>query len=148
LFNDQIKRKGIKMMTQHKEDTTIRTVFEIINAGGMESIGEAISILINEAMRAERSSALNARPWERTEDRSGYANGFKAKSVASRLGNLNLSVPQVRGGVEFYPSALEKGIRSEKALKLAMAEMYIQGVSTRKVTLVLKKLCGLEISSS
>ncbi len=136
------------MMTQHKEDTTIRTVFEIINAGGMESIGEAISILINEAMKTERSSVLNAQPWERTEDRSGYANGFKNKSVASRLGNLNLNVPQVRGGVEFYPSALEKGIRSEKALKLAMAEMYIQGVSTRKVTSVLEKLCGLEISSS
>ncbi len=134
-------------MTQHNEDTTIRTIFEIINAGGMENIGEAISILINEAMKAERSSVLNARPWERTEDRSGYANGFKDKSVASRLGRLNLNVPQVRGGVEFYPSALEKGIRSEKALKLAMAEMYIQGVSTRKVTSVLKKLCGLEISS-
>lgn len=136
------------MMTQQKEDTTIRTVFEIINAGGMESIGEAISILINEAMKVERSSVLNAQPWERTEDRSGYANGFKDKSVASRLGNLNLNVPQVRGGVEFYPSALEKGIRSEKALKYAMAEMYIQGVSTRKVTSVLKKLCGLEISST
>jgi len=135
-------------MTQYKEDITIRTVFEIINAGGMESIGEVISILINEAMKAERSSVLNAQPWERTEVRSGYANGFKDKSVASRLGNLNLSVPQVRGGVEFYPSALEKGMRSEKALKLAMAEMYIQGVSTRKVTSVLKKLCGLEISST
>ncbi len=148
LLNDQIKLKGIEMMTQHKEDTTIRTVFEIINAGGMENIGEAISILVNEAMKAERSSVLNARPWERTEDRSGYANGFKDKSVASRLGTLKLNVPQVRGGVEFYPSALEKGIRSEKALKLAMAEMYIQGVSTRKVTSVLEKLCGLEISSS
>lgn len=135
-------------MTQHKEDTTIRTVFEIINAGGMENIGEAISILINEAMKAERSSVLNAQPWQRTALRTGYANGFKDKSIASRLGNLDLSVPQVRGGIEFYPSALEKGIRSEKALKLAMAEMYIQGVSTRKVTSVLEKLCGLEISSS
>ncbi len=65
------------MMTQHKEDTTIRTVFEIINAGGMESIGEAISILINEAMKAERSSILNAQPWQRTALRTGYANGFK-----------------------------------------------------------------------
>jgi len=54
----------------------------------------------------------------------------------------------VRGNVEFYPSALEKGIRSEKALKLAIAEMYIQGVSTRKVTSVLESLCGLEISST
>ncbi|MBT5547416.1 MAG: IS256 family transposase, partial [Desulfobacula sp.] len=120
-------------MTQHKEDTVIRTVLEIINENGLEGIGEAVSILINEAMKVERSSALNARPWERTEYRAGYANGFKNKSVASKLGKLHLNVPQVRGDVDFYPSALEKGLRSEKALKFAMAEMYIQGVSTRKV---------------
>jgi len=135
-------------MTQQQEDTTIRTVFEIINAGGMENLGEAISILINEAMKVERSSVLNALPWERTDRRTGYANGFKDKTVVSRLGKLHLNIPQVRGDVEFYPSALEKGIRSEKALTLAMAEMYVQGVSTRKVTSVLKKLCGLEISST
>jgi putative transposase len=135
-------------MTQQQEDTTIRTGFEIINAGGMENLGEAISILINEAMKAERSSVLRAQPWERTADREGHANGFKNKSVSSRLGRLHLNVPQVRGDAEFYPSALEKGIRSERALKYAMAEMYIQGVSTRKVTSVLKKLCGLEISST
>jgi transposase-like protein len=140
--------KKEKEMTQQPEDTTIRTVLEIINAGGMENLGEAISILINEAMKVERSSVLNAQPWQRTDSRTGYANGFKDKSVRSRLGKLLLNVPQVRGDVEFYPSALEKGIRSEKALKLAMAEMYIQGVSTRKVTSVLKKLCGLEISST
>jgi len=135
-------------MTQQKEDTAIRTIFEIINSDGMEGLGDAVSILINEAMKVERSSALNAHPWQRTEGRLGYANGFKNKSVVSRLGKLDLNVPQVRGDVEFYPSALEKGIRSEKALTLAMAEMYVQGVSTRKVTSVLKKLCGLEISST
>jgi len=135
-------------MTQQKEDTVIRTIFEIINSEGMEGLGDAVSILINEAMKVERSSALNAAPWQRTESRMGYANGFKNKSVVSRFGKLDLNVPQVRGDVEFYPSALEKGIRSEKALTLAMAEMYVQGVSTRKVTSVLKKLCGLEISSS
>jgi transposase-like protein len=78
----------------------------------------------------------------------GYANGFKNKSVVTKLGKLDLNIPQVRGDVQFYPSALEKGIRSEKALTLAMAEMYVQGVSTRKVTSVLEKLCGLEISST
>ena len=135
-------------MTQQKEDTVIRTIFEIINSNGLEGLGEAISILINEAMKVERASALNAQPWQRTENRTGYANGFKDKAVVSRVGKLHLNVPQVRGDVEFYPSALDKGIRSEKALTLAMAEMYVQGVSTRKVTSVLKKLCGLEISSS
>jgi len=61
---------------------------------------------------------------------------------------LALKVPQVRGPLQFYPNALEKGLRSERALKLAMAEMYINGVSTRKVNEVLKELCGLEITST
>ncbi len=61
---------------------------------------------------------------------------------------MRLSVPQVRGEVEFYPTALEKGLRSERALKTAMAEMYIHGVSTRKVRDILEKMCGLEVSST
>lgn len=79
----------------------------------MEGLGETVSILINEAMKAERSSVLHTQPWERTEHRTGQANGFKNKVVSSRLGRLHLNVPQVRGDVEFYPSALEKGIRIE-----------------------------------
>lgn len=59
-----------------------------------------------------------------------------------------MQVPQVRGGVEFYPSAPERGIRSVRALKLAIAQMYVQGVSTRKVTQIVEQLCGLEVSSS
>ncbi len=61
---------------------------------------------------------------------------------------MALQVPQVRGDIEFYPSALEKGERSERALKLAMAEMYIKGVTTRKVSGVLKKRCGLDFRSA
>ncbi len=77
-------------MTQQKEDTAIRTIFEIINSDGMEGLGEAVSILINKAMKVERASALNAHPWQPTENRTGYANGFKDKVVVSRLGNLHL----------------------------------------------------------
>ena len=135
-------------MTQLGQDTAIETVFEIINENGLDGLAEAVSILINEAMKIERSAALNARPWERTDCRQGYANGFKDRTLASRLGNLSLKVPQVRGDVEFHPSAIDKGLRSERALKIAMAEMYIQGVSTRKVTAILEKMCGLEVSST
>ncbi|MDF7809324.1 IS256 family transposase [Pontiellaceae bacterium B12219] len=78
----------------------------------------------------------------------GHANGYKPKNVRSRLGNLALQIPQVRGGIEFYPSALEKGERSERALKLSMAQMYIEGVTTRKVSSVLESMCGLSFSSS
>lgn len=115
---------------------------------GDRRLPAVLKLLLNEAMKIERTAALGARPYERSEERTGYANGFKPKTLVTRLGPLDLEVPQVRGGVEFYPSALERGVRSEKALKLAIAEMYIQGVSTRKVTQVLEQLCGLEISST
>ena len=79
--------------------------------------------------------------------RRGQANGFKPKTVQTRIGPLELRVPQTRDG-GFYPNALERGQRSERALKLAIAEMYVQGVTTRKVTAVMKELCGLEVTSS
>jgi transposase-like protein len=90
---------------------------------------------------------LNAAPYQRTEDRRTYSNGFKDKTVNSRLGKLELRVPQTRDS-EFYPSALERGERSERALKLAVAEMYVQGVSTRKVAKITAELCGLEVTST
>lgn len=135
-------------MTHAKDDSAISTALEQIIENGFEGLDTAVSILINEAMRIERSRVLEAEPWQRTETRKGYANGYKPKSVQSRVGKLALKVPQVRGPLQFYPNALEKGLRSERALKLAMAEMYINGVSTRKVNEVLKELCGLEITST
>ena len=113
---------------------------------GFEGFASAIQILMNEAMKLERETVLGAGRYERTPMRRGYANGFKPKTVETRLGSLELAVPQTRG-VEFYPSALERGTRSERALKLAVAEMYLQGVSTRKVTAVMQELCGLEVTS-
>ena len=102
--------------------------------------------LLNEAMKVERSVVLGAQPYERSDDRLRYANGYKPKTVRTRVGELELAVPQARG-VPFYPSSLERGQRSERALKLAIAEMYLQGVSTRKVTAVMEKLCGLDVTS-
>ena len=125
---------------------------ELLTKHGMERVGDAVQILINEAMHLERSAFLNAGPFERTDDRRGYANGFRAKDLKTKLGQLHLQVPRVRGVAEgeegFYPSSLERGVRSEKALKLAVAEMYVQGVSTRKVAAITKELCGLDITSS
>jgi transposase-like protein len=111
-------------------------------------MADAMRLMLNEAMRIERSQVLEAAPYQRTEKRRGYANGFKAKTVSTRLGEMALEVPQVRGDVQFYPSALERGLRSERALKCAIAEMYVQGVSTRKVTEVMRELCGLDVSST
>jgi transposase-like protein len=135
-------------MNDTTEDSPIGHAMEIIIEHGFGGMDQAMSILINEAMKIERAKILQAGAYERTPDRMGRANGYKPKQVRSRLGNLGLQIPQVRDGVEFYPSALEKGERSERALKLSMAQMYIEGVSTRKVSSVLETLCGLNFSSS
>lgn len=119
---------------------------EVINNQGTDGMGAAIQILINQAMLVERERHLNARPYERSEERNGYANGYKPKTVKTRVGELQLAVPQVRDS-DFYPACLEKGIRSERALRVAMAEMYVQGVSTRKVSAVMEEMCGFEVTS-
>jgi transposase-like protein len=98
-------------------------------------------------MQIERQKHLGAGPYERSPERHGYANGYKPKTVKTRLGDITFDVPQVREG-GFYPAALEKGLRSERALNLALAEMYVQGVSTRKVKAVIEQLCGSSVSST
>jgi transposase-like protein len=70
-----------------------------------------------------RSSALRAKPHQRSEGRLGHANGYKDKTLSTRLGRITFDVPQVRGGLEFYPSTIDKGIRSEQARKVALTEM-------------------------
>ncbi len=127
-------------------DTQLSSLAEIISEKGMDGLGSAIQMLINETMRIERDRHLHAEPYQRTESRQGYANGFKSKTLATRSGLLNLSVPQTRE-CDFYPSFLERGIRSERALMVSLAEMYIQGVSTRKVTHIIEELCGFEVTS-
>jgi len=120
---------------------------EQIAAEGMDYIPEMVRILINAAMLIERQKTLNAKPYERTEERRGHANGYKPKTVRTRVGEITFNVPQVREG-GFYPEALVKGLRSERALTLALAEMYIQGVSTRKVKAITEQLCGVSVSST
>ncbi len=135
-------------MTHKNDSTALAEAMEQVIEHGMDGLSDAMTILLNEAMKIERSRALQAVPWERTDQRLGYANGYKDKALDTRVGRLQLSIPQVRGDVSFYPSALERGLRSERALLLAMAEMYVKGVSTRKVQDVLQKLCGLEITAT
>jgi putative transposase len=133
----------------HQPDhNVIETVVQLLCESGMDRMAEVVRMMLNEAMRLERSQVLEAAPYERSQKRLGYANGYKPKTVATRLGPLTVQVLQVRGDVEFYPSALERGVRSEGALKLAIAEMYVQGVSTRQVTGVREQLCGFEVSST
>ena len=134
-------------MAHQPESNVVDTVVQLLCESGLSQMAEAVRIMLNEAMRLERCQAIEAEPYQRSERRKGYANGFKPKTLDTRLGKITFQVPQTRG-MEFYPSALEKGVRSERALKLAVAEMYVQGVSTRKVTEVMRQLCGLEVSST
>lgn len=135
------------MTSVDRDNSLLREVIEVISREGSEGMAEAFALLLNEAMKRERSEVLGAKPYERTEERQGYANGYKSKTLSTRMGKVTVEIPQARG-IEFYPQSLERGNRSEKALKLAIAEMYVQGVSTRRVKEITEQLCGLEISSS
>jgi putative transposase len=134
-------------MTYRNDFTLPAELIEQVQEQGLDVLPELIRIVINAAMQAERSEHLQAAPYQHSEERQGYANGFKAKTMRTRVGDITFAVPQVREG-GFYPQALEKGLRSERALTLALAEMYVQGVSTRKVKAITEQLCGVSISSS
>ena len=134
-------------MTYRQDFTVPAELMEQVAEQGLEILPELIRIVLNAAMQAERSEHLQAAPYEHNPERRGYANGYKPKTLRTRVGEITLAVPQVREG-GFYPQALEKGLRSERALTLALAEMYVQGVSTRKVKAITEQLCGVSISSS
>jgi len=135
-------------MTHSDKDTTLGLVLQPLIERGFDGLADAVSTLINAAMTFEREQALGAKHYERSEERSGYANGFKPRSLKTRIGKLSLRIPQVRDAEEpFYPSVLERGQRHEKALALAVAEMYVQGVSTRRVSEIMEAMCGLEVSA-
>lgn len=134
-------------MSQRVEHNPLQDALAALLDQGLDGAGEALRILVDEASKIERSHFLNAHPYERSADRLGSANGFKPKTMKTRMGELTFAVPQVREG-GFYPSALEKGSRTDQAVNLMMAEMYVQGVSTRKVIEVLQRLIGPEVSIS
>jgi putative transposase len=134
-------------MTHQNDYTLSSTVIEECLANGLDGIPEIMRVLLNSAMQIEREKYLQASDYERTENRQGHANGFKPKTIKTRMGEVTFAIPQVREG-GFYPSALEKGLRSERALTMTLAEMYVQGVSTRKVKAITEALCGTEISAA
>jgi len=134
-------------MTRPNDPTALEQVVELVTTHGTEAMADAFATLLEIGMKIEREQVLGAQEYERTESRRGYANGYKPKTLDTRAGRITVNVPKTRG-VEFYPSALDKGVRSERALKLAVAEMYVKGVSTRKVTDVMQQLCGLDVSST
>jgi len=134
-------------MTYQQDCTLPADLLQQVSEQGLDVLPDLIRTIINAAMQAERQHYLNAAPYQRTPEREAHANGFKPKTMHTRVGKITFDVPQVREG-GFYPEALEKGLRSERALTLALAEMYVQGVSTRKVKAITEQLCGIAVSSA
>ena len=126
----------------------IDDVLELLISQGPNGMATAFARLFNLAMRIERENFLGARHYERSEDRRGYANGVKPKRIDTPAGTVTVQVPKTADAEEpFYPQSLERGTRSTRAVMLAIAEMYVKGVSTRDVQGVLEKL-GVESLSS
>ena len=130
----KIKRKGIdwKALLMSEEKDLLKT---------------AVQEMVQEVLEAEMDEALGARKGERTADRMGYRSGYYSRGLITRVGKLELRVPQDRQG-RFSTEIFERYQRSEKALVACLAEMYVQGVSTRKVKAITEELCGHAFSAS
>lgn len=102
---------------------------------------------LQQILEAEMTAHLGAAPYERTESRTGQRHGFKPRQLQTRVGTLDLRVPQDRAGT-FSTQLFARYQRTEKALVLALMEMYLAGVSTRKVTEITEALCGTSFSKS
>lgn len=134
-------------MTHERQDSGMRGIYQAVKEVGGDGFREMLRATIQAVMEEEITGALEAERYERTEGRVGYRNGYKPRILNTRVGRMELQVPKDRDG-QFQTEVFERYQRSEKALTLAVAEAYVQGVSTRKVKKITEQLCGLEISKS
>jgi transposase-like protein len=112
-----------------------------------DSLREVVRAVMQELLEAEMNEALGAQKGERTTERLGYRSGYYSRTLITRVGKLELRVPQDREG-RFSTELFERYQRSERALVATLAEMYVQGVSTRKVKAITEELCGHAFSAS
>jgi putative transposase len=133
------------MATDHRR-VEVELVQEVL-LDDPDFIREIVERVLQELLEAEMTDHVGAAPYERTEKRAGQRNGYKPRTLRTRVGTLNLLVPQDREGT-FSTRLFSRYQRNEKALVLALMEMYIEGVSTRKVKEVTEELCGTSFSKS
>ena len=114
---------------------------------GDDALRALLETTVQEGLEAEMDETLGAGKGERSGERRGYRSGYSGRKLTTRVGTLELRVPQDRGGL-FRTEVFTRYRRSEKALLLALAEMYVQGVSTRKVRAITEELCGHGFSAS
>ena len=132
-------------MTTRKRNTKLAAVEAV--AGDRDLMKALMKEALQEVLEGEMTEFLGAAPGERTQGRSGYRAGYYGRNLVTRIGKLELRVPRDRSG-EFSTALFERYARSEKALVAALAEMYVQGVSTRKVKAITEELCGHSFSAS
>lgn len=132
-----------------RHDKTVEAVLEMLIKNGATDLGRVFGRFFELALQIEREQFLQAGHYERTPERLGYANGYKSKRLDTPAGTVEIRVPKTAGhdGEPFYPQSLERGRRSSRAVMLAVAEMYIKGVSTRQAEDVMKEF-GIESLSS
>src|ERR1700757_5189431 len=133
-------------MTKHKGKTGLIDVKELLQRDE-DFLRAALQALAQAALEAEMTETIGAAKGERTETRLAYRSGYYSRALITRVGTLELRVPQDRDG-RFSTELFQRYQRSEKALVGTLAEMYVQGVSTRKVKAVTEALCGHAFSAS
>ena len=114
---------------------------------GQDGLAKLVEAVLNQILEAQVTEALGADRHERTEERAGYRNGTRARTLYTRVGPVTLQVPQTRDG-SFSTDIFKRYQRSEQAFVLALMEMVVQGVSTRKVSAITEELCGTSFSKS
>mgnify|MGYP001016219394 CR=1 FL=1 len=132
-------------MTKHKCDGYLDEIQGQVDG---DLFREMLRLMAQQVMEEELTRHLGAQRHERTQQRTGHRNGYKARGLNTRVGALELQIPQARGTEPYSPLFFAKWQRSERALLVACAEMYFMGVSTRKVKDVLEKMSGFEVSAS
>jgi len=135
------------MALARKDDKDLLAVWQGAQEEGDDGLRRLVERVVQQVLEAEIGQFLRAAPYERTAERRGYRNGYKPRLLKTRVGTLELVVPKDREG-QFQTELFERYQRSEKALLLAIVQMYVEGVSTRKVRQITEALCGLEISKS
>lgn len=133
-------------MTSTKDKPAAAALKEIL-AQNPDGLREVVRAVMQEMLEAEMTDALQAEKSERTAARLGYRAGYYSRTLVTRVGKLELRVPQDRDG-RFSTELFERYQRSEQALVATLAEMYVQGVSTRKVKAITEELCGHAFSAS
>jgi len=133
-------------MARKKQGSRVEQDLKVLLKEDKDLLRELVNVAVQEILEAEMDETLGAGRYERSSARTGWRSGYYNRTLVTRVGKLELRVPQDRNG-RFSTEIFERYQRSEKALVSALAEMYVKGVSTRKVKAITEKLCGHHFSA-